>query len=485
MARATFGGLVAVLINGNALHIPLADKSVHCCITSPPYWGLRDYGLATWEGGDPSCDHRKKSSIIAANKSTLGPNKDGLGSANQAHQADTPYEHICAKCGAIRHDAGIGLEKTVEDYVANMVQVFREVWRVLRDDGTCWVNMGDSYASSGTAGSQNLDILGRRLGTGGGHKHSNSLSGRAPTPPGLKPKDLCGIPWRVAFALQADGWYLRSDIIWAKPNPMPESVTDRPTKAHEYVFLLSKSKRYFYDADAIRESQKESSKARAAYGWSGRTDDKSNGARTGSTFRRMAESGELIATIPPDGRRNKRTVWTIATAPYSGAHFATFPPKLIEPMVKAGTSERGVCPECGAPWKRVTERNDVDQKANEVISHRGVPGLSPGSSHDRVRSLSGSTYQYVRGKTIGFTPTCSHSHDPIPATVLDPFVGSGTTVQVARSLGRRGIGIDLSPEYLQLARQRLELDKWEDWGRGITDASTYDSLPLFMEGGEG
>ena len=157
----------------------------------------------------------------------------------------------------------------------------------------------------------------------------------------VKHKDLIGIPWRVAFALQADGWYLRQDIIWHKPNPMPESVTDRCTKAHEYIFLLAKSPRYYYDADAVKEQQTESTVARAAYGWNGRTDDNSNGARTGSTFKRMAESGEKIGTIPADGLRNKRSVWTVSTKPYREAHFATFPPDLIQPCIRAGCPAGG------------------------------------------------------------------------------------------------------------------------------------------------
>lgn len=255
-------------INGNALSIPLQDNTVQCVITSPPYWGLRDYGVV-----------------------------------NQ-----------------------IGLESTPQAYVSNIVAVMRECWRVMRDDATLWLVIGDTYSSAWASGRRNI------IGNG---SRDNRIDRRSAT--GLKEKDLIGIPWRVAFALQDDGWYLRSDIIWHKPNPMPESVTDRPTKAHEYVFLLAKQERYYYDAEAIKEPQTQSSIERAAYGWSGGTDDNSNGARSGSTFKRMAMTGELIGTIPEDGMRNKRSVWTVATQPYSGAHFATFPPALIEPMILAGS----------------------------------------------------------------------------------------------------------------------------------------------------
>ena len=243
------------IINADVLDglAQLDDGSVQTCVTSPPYWGLRDYGV----------------------------------------------------------EGQIGLERTPGEYVERMVAVFREVRRVLRDDGTVWLNLGDSYASLALASSA------------------------------IKHKDIVGIPWRVAFALQADGWYLRQDIIWHKPNPMPESVKDRCTKAHEYIFLLAKSPRYYYDADAVKEQQTESTVARAAYGWNGRTDDNSNGARTGSTFKRMAESGEKIGTIPSDGLRNKRSVWTVSTKPYREAHFATFPPALIQPCIRAGCPAGG------------------------------------------------------------------------------------------------------------------------------------------------
>ena len=255
----------------------LPDCSVHCCVTSPPYFGLRDYGCA----------------------------------------------------------GQIGLESTPDAYVAELVAVFREVRRVLRDDGTLWLNLGDSYNG----------YMANQRGTG---LETERQSARKYIEPGaglrfggLKNKDLIGIPWRVAFALQADGWYLRQDIIWHKPNPMPESVTDRCTKAHEYIFLLAKSPRYYYDAEAVKEQQTESTVARSAYGWNGRTDDNSNGARTGSTFKRMAESGEKIGTIPADGLRNKRSVWMVSTKPYREAHFATFPPDLIQPCIRAGCPAGG------------------------------------------------------------------------------------------------------------------------------------------------
>jgi DNA modification methylase len=313
-----------------------------------------------------------------------------------------------------------------------MVDVFREVRRVLRNDGTVWLNLGDSYAGGATAGS--AAALNGKQGTNRG---SHARIGPAPEiPSGLKPKDLVGIPWRVAFALQADGWYLRSDIIWSKPNPMPESVTDRPTKAHEYLFLLAKSARYFYDADAVREAAEygRRSNFRGGGAYLDQSQGQDNGTKPGAS---STTSGS-----DPSAGRNLRSVWTIATAPYPGAHFATFPPKLVEPCVKAGTSERGVCPDCGAPWARETSREEGTD---------GRPTLG-----DRERNRGGRTdgltklpdgYR-VTVTTTGWRPTCGHDGDPVPAVVLDPFAGTGTVGMVAQSLSRRAVLIDLNPDYL-------------------------------------
>jgi DNA modification methylase len=249
----------------------LPDESVHCCVTSPPYWGLRDYGV----------------------------------------------------------EGQIGLEATPELFVSRMVEVFSEVRRVLRKDGTCWVNLGDSYCSSPTASMGDKTALWK----GGGTKNQAQGLTRIDksTVAGLKPKDLVGIPWRVAFALQADGWYLRSDIIWHKPNPMPESVTDRPTKSHEYIFLLTKSERYAYDHDAIREPQVDPERGK------GEKSDAYGGGRVpGREDEKFVTGWRKKEEIYNPAGRNKRTVWTIATAPYAEAHFATFPPELPEICIKAG-----------------------------------------------------------------------------------------------------------------------------------------------------
>ena len=309
------------IIVGDCLEVlrTLPDCSVQTCITSPPYWGLRDYG----------------------------------------------------------HDGQLGLERTPEEYVANMVAVFREVRRVLADDGVLWLNLGDSYAGGGTIGRNDDESLPRPKG---GHVIGSATPGPQgfrPKADGLKPKDLCGIPWRVAFALQADGWWLRQDIIWHKPNPMPESVTDRCTKAHEYIFLMTKSARYYYDAEAVAEplARPEEADRRTPAVFGGR--DKFGEAKKQS---RLHSGNEYTGT--ESGTRNKRSVWTVASQAFTGAHFATFPPALIEPCVLAGSREGD--------------------------------------------------------------------------TVLDPFNGAGTTGLVALGRNRHYVGIEINPEYAEMARVRID-----------------------------
>jgi site-specific DNA-methyltransferase (adenine-specific) len=379
-----------VIYTGDALMTlcRMPAESVHCVVTSPPYWGLRDYEVA----------------------------------------------------------GQLGLEATPEEYVSRMVGVFREVRRVLRADGTAWVNLGDSYAGSWGAQSRGGPPSDASTLRGNGHVRGGpkvhelsavqvaaapkrTMTGSMEHTPGLKPKDLVGIPWRVAFALQADGWYLRSDIIWHKPNPIPESVTDRPTKAHEYIFLLSKSARYWYDAEAIKEPRtttrqdllafgdrpdvgytghmQDRKRAKVPAGWdtvdhgragNGRFTDRQRKAAAVSSEasqRRMAgfkdrwDASEDNGTAPLT--RNARSVWTIATQGFSGAHFATFPEELARRCIMAG------CPRGG--------------------------------------------------------------------TVLDPFAGAGTVGLVAQGLGREYVLIELKPEYAEMARKRI-----------------HDEAPLFAEG---
>ncbi len=728
----------------------LPDESVQTCVTSPPYWGLRDYGTATWEGGDVGCDHKAPDEAGVTVKPTSG----------QREHAGRFAGPSCWKCGARRVDIQIGLEKTPEEYVARLVEIFREVRRVLRNDGTLWLNLGDSY--SGMKGFRPENACTSTLSGG---KNHIGLGRGAPVPVGMKPKDLVGIPWMVAFALRADGWYLRSDIIWAKclsggarvyartkkgempttvkdlvrlnpktvqlwngkkwtqvvsfsetekhgdelelilrsgervgctrnhlwptnrgnvradelkrgdvidtcrlpepdaprnpsnipddvgwfiglyiaegsqscgtiqiashikeverfnrldalaksydgymavhtcggnaatanincpallgiinayvsgrtavdkhlnvrcwkrsnvflrsildgylsgdghwtgerwrlgfcnndalvfdirtlcarlgisirlkrtvhtlngqgfpgwrgelrdvhkscgsevreivasrarkywdiaveddphtfalasgvlthnSNPMPESVTDRPTKSHEYIFLLAKSQRYYYDSDSIKEPHSKTC------GW---FKDRAKGVQRPYGHDLSRKDTERIAVNDYSGR-NKRSVWTVATQPFPGSHFATFPPKLIEPCILAGTSARGCCSECGAPWERRWEYTETPKQTGHGkeawLAHQADGRIGGMGGTSALRPAFGSVGSATPKRELGWQPTCTHNAEVVPCVVLDPFAGSGTTGKVAYELGRNSILIEPKPEYVTMINRRLD-----------------------------
>lgn len=352
----------------------LPDEFVQCVVTSPPYYGLRDYGV----------------------------------------------------------NGQIGLEKIPEEYVDKLIEVFREIRRVLRKDGTVWLNLGDSYNGS--------------RGAGGDYNKGGLKEGQPKYPgrsiPNLKPKDLIGIPWRVAFALQADGWYLRSDIIWHKSNCMPESVKDRPTRAHEYIFLLTKSPRYFYDAEAIKEPLAKNSGV--AY---------RNQLRKGKKYNAKDPYQQNFPANFDITGKNRRSVWTINTRPYKGTHFALFPPGLPKLCILAGTSPKA-CPKCGAPWERVVERDAEEYNPKEAEKRiKATGGVITGGTQ---KSTLGVTDK-VKMTTVAWQPTCSCSDNDGSGKciVLDPFAGSGTTLQVAEEHGRDSLGIELNPDYCKLIEERM------------------------------
>lgn len=356
----------------------LPEASVQCVVTSPPYWGLRDYGTGN----------------------------------NQ-----------------------LGLEPSPWMYIEHLVEIFEQIKRVLRDDGTVWLNLGDTYSTQAGQGF----VPG---GGGQGNRWKRDLCdtwqpNRACIA-GLKAKDKCLIPHRVAIALQDAGWYVRQDCVWHKPNPLPESVRDRPTTAHEYVFLLTKSQRYFYDAEAVQES---------ARGWNGSSFTK---GKTTHGKKGLGQGERHEAS-----QRSLRSVWTIPTQPFPDSHFAVFPPRFVETCIKAGSSEHGTCGACGAPWKRIVDRYRIHngERTGDLgawrNTDRGSPIGAQGDGHWRYASES---------QTLGWRSTCDCEPHVVPSTVLDPFAGAGTTGLVASRLGRSFIGIELNPDYAAMAKARIEAD---------------------------
>ena len=439
------------ILLGNCLEIlpSLPEASVQCCVTSPPYWGLRDYQTSSWIGGDENCDH------VADSSKTKKFGNDAFNenrpSREETKTAGYYFRDICSKCGAKRSDLQLGLEQTPEEYVANMVLVFREVWRVLRDDGTLWLNLGDSYNGSGK-GANGDGSAGKAGDINSGSKGTQQGTFTKSDVIGLKPKDLVGIPWRVALALQADGWWLRQDIIWHKPNPMPESVTDRCTKAHEYIFLLTKSAKYFYDDYAIREALSDATVKRDKSP-RGRSQDGGGSAKSMAGYNYVDNLGNMQSN---SAGRNKRSVWTVTTKPFRGAHFATFPPDLIEPCILAGSATK-CCAVCGAPWERVVERIAATSKKCPKTDTMYQAQGGTGEKKTGTIGMSGGGRIDGYSNTLGYQPTCECGGETQPSMVLDPFSGAGTTGAVAVQHGRRYIGIELNPDYLEMSRKRIQL----------------------------
>lgn len=492
----------------------LPERSVHTCVTSPPYWGLRDYGIApsVWLPSPSHDDCRGEHEWAehvqpAANGIQHAGGMSGETLSGNSATRKPKLSAFCAKCGAWR--GCFGLEPTPELYVAHAVLIFREVRRVLRDDGTLWVNLGDSYnsAASGQNGMSGTLQGGKPCGGQG------TTAGRRPLCASRKPGDLVGIPWLVAFALQADGWFLRRDNIWFKPNPMPESVNGwrwerhrvksgrreatqykpsgwntangshaetpngryedrqhealmvncpgcakcapngglvlrkgswRCTTSHEYVFQFSKRAQYFCDAEAAKEKA---------------SCDRMRGPALHRSSDTNGNGG--LCRRPLDGGRNLRSVWRITTKPYREAHFATFPPDLVRPIIRAASPVQ-CCARCGAPWAPVLERGVPDLEHQRACGG-DVNGHYAGEAQKDYRTAGAQDASAVKARILagmiekrvtGHRPTCGCGAPGVPAKVLDIFAGSGTTGQVALEEGRDAILIELNAEYLLLIQQR-------------------------------
>lgn len=345
----------------------LNDNSVHTICTSPPYWGLRDYGTASWKGGDPNCNHTTSKDPDNLKTHVERPNGGHRGGSNK----------FCVHCGAERVDLQIGLEDDLEDYLDSLVQVFDACRRVLRPDGTLWVNLGDTYSRG------SRKTVGKQSGICASKNDSDKYEFFSPSAnlgghDTIKPKDLVGIPWRFALAMQKAGWYLRSDIIWAKGSCMPESVKDRPTKAHEYVFLFAhpdSQGRYYYDIEAIKEPSVTGERFHGGY------DALMPGGLKGHSRNGRHENEDNTISM-----RNKRSVWHVNPKGYREAHFAVWPPALVEPMVLAGCPEKGTVldPFSGSATTGMVAlkngRNYIGLDLNEdyyPMAHTRVQGIKP------------------------------------------------------------------------------------------------------------
>jgi DNA modification methylase len=495
----------------------LPDESVDCIVTSPPYWGLRAYGTQPqiWDAA-PGCQHEWGEAVRTPWANDV-PGPNGRVKNLQASRKAKWTGPFCSHCGAWRGE--LGSEPTYHLYIAHIVTVFTEAHRVLRKTGTTWLNIGDCFATGAGkvgqcpgGGEQGERWAGYRGTRGDSPKHAAGAIGPMTQPnrlpqPGLKPKDLCMIPHRIAIALQEAGWWVRMDVVWSKPNPLPESVEDRPTKSHEYVFLLSKSERYFYNVDAIREPYvgiTVHDQTGQGYIAPGQTPQRGNRATShkGSSFSQgktgvngLGRVSEAEREDNPAGR-NKRSVWTINTEPYPDAHFAVMPEALVEPCILAGCPPSGKNCDCSELIQTPTGTGCIDDPTLEIgraglnrprregegrrpINRRQQRGyaeqLSTSPFRSEMEQQAGSAFaHYIRTDKSGarplpdglltewlqigwLVPVSSECNCPeAPAgVVLDPFCGSGTVGAVSLLHRRNFIGIDLNPDYIRMARERI------------------------------
>jgi DNA modification methylase len=474
-------GGVLIYCGDACLLLPqLPDESVHCVVTSPPYWGLRDYGTAKWEGGDPLCDHVETKLRCGINLAKSPASTRG-GAKKCADVGGIPYRKECAKCGALRLDSQIGLESSPWEYIQKLVLLFREVRRILRKDGTLWLNMGDAYSNDTKWGGHSGGL--NAHSAAGGYRGQRVRHGkdcdpkRGPAAPGqpfqsspgpFKPKDLIGMPWLLAFALRTDGWYLRSDIIWNKPNPMPESVNDRPTKAHEYIFLLSKSSRYYYDAEAICEPASPESHLRYARGRA--PDHKwADGGPGNQTIAKGFEHMLPAPGVNPKARLAFPSGWDSSENTNHHGKDGRY--------AKEGKNSRfheDRDPHHPAKRKRYRGKDEERDQQGLKVSERF--GRGPGWRQKQNPSFSAAVADLVETRNkrsvweVATQPfpeahfatfpeelitPCVLAGAPMGGTVLDPFFGSGTVGLVARRMGCKTIGIELKSEYVEIARKRL------------------------------
>lgn len=466
------------ILQGDALTVlrTLPDNSVDCCVTSPPYFGLRDYGTAQWRGGSPECDHSR----VGVSPDPKNP-RSTAANGRGAKSSRLGGTHCPRGCGAERIDQQIGHEASPAEWVRVMVDVFREVRRVLAPWGTCWINVGDKYMSDGGFGHQ-----GNANSCRAHRRHTQrNLATAAPAEVWLKPKDLCLLPARLAVALQDDGWWVRHRCIWWKASPMPESTKDRPTTDYEDVLMLTKSADYYFDSFAVMQATTGNAHSR------GGGNKPRVGRRTG--VKNNATYGPLLREAV--AKRNLRAVWPLTGAPFAdekclacgayydaretrqltrtpdwklicrcGAsdkwltHFATFPPSLPDLCIRASTSERGNCAACGKPIERIVEL----PKIGELRPTDGAPAGVKNEATARLGRGAGwrENAPLLGPRHLGWRECCPEADgETRPAVVLDPFAGACTTLMVAERLGRAGLGIELNADYIAMAEERMRRDR--------------------------
>jgi DNA modification methylase len=444
----------------------ISDNSIQCVVTSPPYWGLRKYSGnqdLIWGGNNHHEHEWGEQQLIHRYDKKLSNDYGGWDRPSRNEAARTADNHsYCLKCNAWR--GAFGLEPTPELYIQHSIEILREIKRVLRKDGTVFWNIGDSY-SGGNGNSNRYNRGPNSIMPQNTNKLFNEVSITSnKNHPVIKPKDLCLIPFRVAIAVQEDGWWVRSVIIWSKNNPMPESVKDRPTESHEYILLLTKSAKYYWDQEAVRETYTEPLNR-----WGG-NDVRNSSHKYIDTFENGEDNGGIGAigktsmlrsgalTRPDPAGRNLRSVWTFPTQGYPEAHFATFPEELPERCIKAGTPEYGCCDKCGTPYERIIESGFTkhDGQTNSKSDPRDKLNGATGRLALLRQAARENGGEYINEtKTLGWQQSCKcKDSKPVPSTVLDPFAGSGTTLWVAKKLNRKANGYELSSKYCQLIIDR-------------------------------
>jgi len=451
--RPYYSGSDIKIFNGDCIDVlrGMDAESIDMCITSPPYWGLRDYGTAEWEGGNSDCNHSQ-----AKEKSRYDYSLNSSPIQKPTRGTDAPkWKDKCPSCGAIKKDSQLGLEPTYQEYIDKLITIFDEVKRVLKDTGTCWVNLGDTFASGNRDnGKVDLTRLDSKEGRNVGKWHVQ------PNRQGcdVTAKSLIGIPERFAISMTDAGWIRRNTIIWYKPNCMPSSADDRFTVDFEYLYFFTKKKKYWFEQqfdpyDPASLADFEARKKRGMLRWGTGEKSKYWGEKQYDGDKSDRSRDQFYSK---EGR-NKRCVWKIPTQSYSDAHFATYPEELVYTPIKAGCPQY-ICKKCGEARETISNCPVIPEYCKKYLDGEQGDKKQSGSL---IGWVTNSKYKEWKKQnpTKFVLSNCGCNAGFKDGTVLDPFMGSGTTLKVARELGRNGIGIELNPEYIEMAKKRINVSQ--------------------------